>query len=182
MTSGLDRMTGADRFVGQSALIVAMDEVGSVVDHWRRQYDPVATSVPPHVTVLYPFLPLDRIDDAVCTELTALFAGQPAFEATLTGCARFPEVFYLRAQPEATFQQLTAVVHQRWPEAPPYGGQFETVIPHLTVAHSGDAAIHLELELEIGPLLPLTVGVREVQLIGCGESWLELARFPLAGV
>lgn len=173
-------MTELEQYAGQSALVVTMEGISPVVDRWRLQYDPFAQAVPPHVTVLYPFLPLSAIDEAVHADLTALFAAQPSFDAVLAGCARFPTVLYLQPQPSTAFQAMTHRVHHRWPEAPPYGGQFDSVIPHLTVAHSPDADLHARLTDEIEPHLPLRVEVTEVTLIACGgPEWVEMGRFQL---
>lgn len=173
-------MTDHEQYTGQSALVVTMEGLRPVVDRWRVQYDPFADAVPPHVTVLFPFLPVSAIDASVHAELTALFATQPSFDAVLDGCARFPEVLYLAPQPTTVFQAMTQRVHHRWPEAPPYGGQFASVIPHLTVAHSPDADLHDRLADEIEPHLPLRVGVTEVTLIAfSGTEWVEMGRYQL---
>lgn len=173
-------MTDLEQYAGQSALVVTMEGIRPVVDRWRLQYDPFAQAVPPHVTVLFPFLPLSAIDASVHAELTTLFAAQPSFDAVLSACERFPEVLYLAPQPSTAFEALTHRVHRRWPEAPPYGGAFDTVIPHLTVAHSPDAEVHARLTGEIEPHLPLSASVTEVTLIGCeGPDWVEMGRFPL---
>ena len=43
--------------------------------------------------------------------------------------------------PHAPFRALTRSIATRWPAWPPYGGQFDTVIPHLTIAESETASL-----------------------------------------
>ena len=52
--------------------------------------------------------------------------------------ARFPSVLYLKPEPDAALRAIIEGVVERFPEHPPYGGAFEELAPHLTVAQSGD--------------------------------------------
>ena len=54
---------------------------------------------------------------------------------------RFPGLVWLEPEPAEPFAALTAAVAARWPDHPPYGGVFDTVIPHLTVVESEDAPL-----------------------------------------
>jgi ABC-type molybdate transport system substrate-binding protein len=49
---------------------------------------------------------------------------------------------------------LTETIAMRWPEAPPYGGQFIEVITHLTVAHSQHPKVFDEVEAALACQLP----------------------------
>lgn len=46
-----------------------------------------------------------------------------------------PGVVYLAPKPAALFIAFTQAVVERWPEHQPYGGAYEEIIPHLTVAY-----------------------------------------------
>jgi hypothetical protein len=169
-----------DRFVGQSALIVAVPETGMLVDRWRGLYDPTAPGVPPHVSVVYPFLPDHRLNSGVLKELATVFAEQGAFQTTFERSERFPGVYYLAPEPAGDFLALTSAVVNRWPEAQPYGGAFEEVIPHLTVAHTDDEVLHRRIDQSILPLLPVSAMVSDVRLIACtGDGWVLRGTFPL---
>ncbi|MFI6566135.1 2'-5' RNA ligase family protein [Streptomyces sp. NPDC050534] len=37
-------------------------------------------------------------------------------------------------EPDTQLRQLTEAISDRWPEAPPYGGRFAEIVPHLTIA------------------------------------------------
>jgi 2'-5' RNA ligase len=120
----------------ETALIAKAPEAEPPVGAWRNRFDSAAAAgVPAHITVLYPFLDHQLVDADVVGQLHALFAGHRGFGVQLMQCRRFPGVLYVAPVPETELRALTSAVTSRWPEAPPYGGQFEDVVPHLTVAH-----------------------------------------------
>ncbi|MEU7862042.1 2'-5' RNA ligase family protein [Nonomuraea sp. NPDC049141] len=97
-------------------------------------------------------------------------------------CRRFPDVVYLAPTPDQPFRALTEAVVARWPEAPPYVGQFADVIPHLTVAHDRQAHVFDEVEAALTARLPITANVASVSLfVSDGNRWHPRAEFPLLG-
>jgi 2'-5' RNA ligase superfamily len=169
--------------VSRSAVIVEVPEARPVVEEWRQRHTHDAPlGVPPHVTLLSPFVPVVRLGEALERRLAALLADMPAFDAVFTRTARFPEVLYLEPEPAEPFSHLTAAIAAEWPEHPPYEGVHETVIPHLTVAESEDGRLLDSIAAEVEPGLPLAVRVREAQLYveDAEGRWHERRRFPLA--
>lgn len=72
-----------------------------------QPFDSAAVAgVPAHITVLYPFLPRQRVDDAVRAELNALFATHRAFRPAARATTRFPGVLYLAPEPDAALRAL----------------------------------------------------------------------------
>ncbi|WP_372500192.1 2'-5' RNA ligase family protein [Sphaerisporangium perillae] len=120
---------------GQTALVVKVPEAEPAVGRWRERFDRAAAmGVQAHVTVLYPFLDSGKVDGLVMDRLRGLFIAHAAFTARFDRCGRFPEVLYLAPEPGDPFKRLTEAVVTLWPEAPPYGGRFAEIVPHLTVA------------------------------------------------
>ena len=167
---------------GETGLIVKVSEAERAVSEWRSRFDPAAAAgVPAHITVLYPFLPHHRVDAAVLAELAEVFSKHPAFEAQLSQSRRFPETLYLAPEPDSQFRALTHAVATRWPEAPPYQGQFADVVPHLTIAHSQDPQVLDAIEADVGGQLPIPAQIAAVQLIAYdGERWIQVRSFGLA--
>jgi 2'-5' RNA ligase len=170
-----------------SAVVVAIPEAVPVVDAWRERTSDDYTSmgIPPHVTLLYPFVAAQEIDDGVLAELSALFAAAPPFTVTFRQLRRWPELAYLAPEPPEPFSRLTESMIERWPGYPPYEGIHATVVPHLTVAY-GDDALLSKVEADVTPKLPIESVVREVVLLEelepePNERWGERARFPLSG-
>jgi 2'-5' RNA ligase len=165
----------------QSALIVPVADAEPVVGDWRANHDPsAAAGMPAHVTVLYPFIPPESIDAASEQELEALAGAFPRFRFELADVGRFPGVLYLDPKPREPFVRLTQLVVARWPDYPPYGGEFDEVVPHLTVAQGSDPP---GLGNALSEKLPLAAEAREVQLMTQDRAgrWSVKASFPLAG-
>jgi len=167
---------------GRSALIIPVAGLGAKVDQWRERADPVAPGVPAHITVLVPFLPIDRVDEAVCSWLADSFADAALDrEVVFDEVRSFPSVVWLHPQDAEPFVRLTEAVHRRWPECPPYEGRHDEVIPHLTVAHGSDLA-HL-VQLDLAEDLPLAGTIDSVHLYAWTDGqWRDHARFPLGTV
>jgi 2'-5' RNA ligase len=167
---------------GETGLIVSVPAAEPIVGRWRSQFDAAAAAgVPAHITVLYPFLNRDRVDGSVLADLDAVIAKHQAFGLRLTQCRRFPGVLYLAPEPDTELRALTAAVTSRWPEAPPYRGQFADVVPHLTVAHGQDPEVLDMIESEVSGQLPVTARIESVQLIAyAGARWDEVRSFGLA--
>lgn len=166
---------------GATGLIVAVPEAERIVARWRSRLDSsAAAGIPAHITVLFPFLDRHLIDDDVMADLTAIVAAHRSFEVELRECRRFPSVLYLAPAPDSGLRALTEAVFRRWPEAPPYGGQFADIVPHLTVADCEEPQVLDRVEASVSPLLPITVRVNSVQLlVYTGDHWQQAHSFPL---
>lgn len=164
----------------RSALIVAVPEAEPVVGEWRLRYDNAKLGVPAHVTLLFPFVPAEELDETLFEELRALFAAEAAFEFQLPRVARFPEIAWLAPEPDEPFRRLTKLIFSRYPDYPPYEGIHEKVIPHLTVGE-GDAEFQVEVEAALTPHLPIDAEADAVVLLVEDDRghWHPGARFEL---
>ena len=82
--------------------------------------------------------------------------------------------------PDTHFRALTSAVATRWPDSPPYGGQFEDVVPHLTVAVGREPGLLDQIEADLSARLPVRAPVFAVQLLAfTGEQWIEEELFEL---
>ena len=150
----------------QTALIITVPEADPVVGGWRHRYDPSERDgVPAHVTVLYPFLEPDRVDERAIAALRDLFSTHDPFDLGFHRCARFPGMVYLAPEPDGPLRALTGAVAARWPEAPPYRGRFEDPVPHLTVTQDQDENVNQRVEADLSNRLPVLTRVESVQLV-----------------
>lgn len=177
MTNDDDLREGWPDVVGDTTLTVKIPEVDALV---RAGFGA-------HVTVLYPFLHISRVDDAVHRELTRLFASHDAFEVSFKEFGRFPGVLFLDPWPSDPFRALTKELTGRWPEAVPYRGILGDVDPHLTLHISdgpdGCGPEHDALEAELEPLLPVDVRVDAVDLlVWDGSEWQDRVTYGLGRV
>jgi 2'-5' RNA ligase len=134
--------------------------------------------MPPHVTLLYPFVPQAQLDAATVAELRRIVATTSAFEFALTDLGRFPGVLYLAPEPAGPFVALTRAIVERWPEHPPYDGAYDTIVPHLTIVGGREPP---SLVVDIEPTLPVLACASEVWVMveGAGGTWTRHARLPL---
>jgi 2'-5' RNA ligase len=169
--------------IAETALLVPVAEAEPLVRRHRLARDPVAPrGVPAHITVLYPFVPPDEVDQGVCDALTEVLARFTVFDFTLTEVRQFPSgVLYLAPEPARPFVAITDALVARWPEQPPYHGAFTSVIPHLSVAMQSDGSAG-DLEAELNGGLPLRTRADAVWLMeGQPEDqWAIRAVFPLS--
>ncbi len=165
-------MTAARR----SALIVPVSAAEPHVGEFRRAHDPAAQAgVPAHVTLIVPFLPAERLSRITRTALAGMFAATPGFVFSLDRVARFPSTLYLAPHPSGPFIELTKMLMRAWPEAPPYGGAFTEIVPHLTVAQ-GDGAGSAAIASTLEAALPIQSQAREVWLMlenSSGRWWRD---------
>ena len=168
----------------ETALICRVPEAEVFIARYRERYDPSARrNVPAHVTVLYPFMDPKLVDDAVITSLRQIAARVPCFDYRMAETRRFPVALYLAPDPADSFAALTDGIHQAFPDYPPFEGKFDTVVPHVTVAH-GDEPLLCEIELELKLTVPRG-GVRarcsELILIenSRGQWWEPMQVFAL---
>jgi 2'-5' RNA ligase len=138
----------------ETALICRVPEAERYIGHYRQRFDPPARrNVPAHVTILYPFMEPVLVDAEVIAELRAVASAVPRFAFRLRDTRRFPSSLYLAPQPGDGFDALTKGVVARFPDFPPFAGKFDTVVPHVTVAH-GDEPLLCEIEVELRIALP----------------------------
>ena len=160
--------------MGDLALVVPFPGLPDVVTDWLERTVPAKPShgMPPHVTVLYPS-PGDVVGLA---ETLWDFSG---FDVDFRELDRFPGTLWLAPEPSTPFRDMTDALAARYPDYPPYGGEFPDVIPHLTVAQADlDAAA-----AAIADWLPLRARAEAVVLLEQVQSdhWREVATFDLEG-
>jgi 2'-5' RNA ligase len=159
----------------RTALIIPVPEAEAQVGEIRLAHDgSAARGVPAHITILFPFLDTDDLDEPQLADLISRF---PAFDFELDRVERFEDgTTWLRPAPTMPFTDLTAAVWQRWPDHPPYEGMHDEVIPHLTLSDHGPIDVQLEL--------PIAARAREVTLIEedePGGRWTVRLHLPLLG-
>lgn len=170
--------------MSESAFIVRVPESEACVGALRKRFDAsVRLGVPAHITLLVPFMSPGLIADSVLRDAQAALSQVPAFEFTLDRVARFPATAYLARNPAQPFVELTQALVRKFPGFPPFGGQHETVIPHLTVAN-GDAEEAAAAAVELGALLRLHGHIRSVcasvsLLENSSGRWKEMHVFAL---
>jgi hypothetical protein len=130
------------------------------------------------MTLLDPFVPATELGEAeegairdVCRELSPI-------TYALDEIGRFPDVLYLAPHPEDPFVELIEALWRRFPDFPPYGGRFERIVPHVTLALGPEPA---GLADYVQAHLPVCAVAEEVVLMkeGLDGRWAAGRRFRL---
>ena len=166
-----------------TGLIVPVQAAAGLIAPWSALIPAAGRVLPPHVTALWPFLPVEAFDDDAERRLESLLGGVPAFSFALTRVAELADAAVLLPEPAVPFRALTQLLWDEWPECPPYGGAFDDIAPHVTVAIDPPAGEREAIEAALSPRLPLPCRATEVLLVeetGAGALRLR-RRFSLGG-
>jgi 2'-5' RNA ligase len=171
----------------ETALLVLVPRADPLVARYRERHDPAArVGVPAHVTIAYPFAPLDLITAEDMGTLRRIAAGVGAFDLTLSTLGWFgTDLLFLRPDDPGPLDRLVSEVGKAFPAHPIYGGVHEQVVAHVTVAQGADPTVLAAVEEGLGALLPIRQRVDVVELwqgpppaSGHGR-WRSIHRFPL---
>lgn len=171
------------RLVAASALFALVPEAEPHVAHLRERFDPAARrGLGAHITITYPLLAPERLDEAALRRMTNIAAGAGSFRFMLTHVARFPSTIYLAPKPASRFVAL----HDRFRGAFPVVdvGHHESYVPHLSVARNisgDDHGVDAELKSLLARHGPIECLCRRLSLMENGSGlWREVQGFALA--
>lgn len=169
------------RAVSETALVVVVPEAEALLERYRRRRpDHDDPAIPAHVTVLFPFQPSTSHADAEL--IGAVASAVPSFDVTFARSASFPVgLVYLAPDPPEPFLELTAALADAFPDTPPYGGLFDEIVPHLTVAADLDVAEVSELQDELAADAPIVAHVSQLALLrhDADQGWWAERTWPL---
>jgi hypothetical protein len=74
---------------------------------------------------------------------------------------------------------MTEALESAFPEFPPYAGEFDDIVPHVTVAQA-DEEVLAGIERELAPQLPVRARVERGWLVeNTPVGWRRHTAFPL---
>lgn len=139
--------------------------------------------MPPHVTLIYPFVDADDINDAVRARLAKIAAATAPFELSFQEVGRFTETVWLKLEPAAPVVRLIQALVAEFPTHPPYGGAYAEITPHLTLAQ-GPRHVLDRVKAEVRARLdaPIRSRVTAMELYALeGGRWRRVEAFAFAG-
>jgi 2'-5' RNA ligase len=166
----------------ESVVLVPALDAGRVVRELRMEHDPnAAAGVPPHLTLMFPFLPPAELSAQRVDALERLISGATAFDFTLTHVSEFDQgVVYLVPAPSAPFVDLIREIGLQF-ELLPFGGAFgKDPVVHLTVAVQASPSTRQRIADSLGPELPISLRAQEAWLMVGSNSggWEVVRRMP----
>ena len=157
----------------RAALVLLLREPR--LEELRARFDPEGTAkgLPLHITLLFPF-------GAHENGVGELFARWRPLRFSLTRVEEFPGVVWLAPEPDEELRERILELYARYPQYPPYDGDFSEPIPHATVG-KGDVAE--AVRAEAGPLLPVQFEVEAATLLEevAPDRWRRGKSFPFEG-
>jgi len=171
--------------VGETAIVVPVPEAGPTVELLRRRHTNDGTEgMPAHITLLYPFTDSELLESERIEQIRGALASFAPFDGELSRIGRFERplgtVLWLAPGLAAPFISMTEALATEFPEHPPYGGEFGSIVPHLTVAVSDDQDMLARIQAGLAPDLPIQIRVEEVALYeNTGAGWKRRTTIPL---
>jgi 2'-5' RNA ligase len=171
--------------VPESAVIAPVRAAQATIGRLHSVHTPAGRAgMIPHVTLLYPFVHGDRPTADTAAALAAVLAGFAAFEADFRQLARFTDgqaVAYAQPDPAEPFIAITRALSAAF-GIQPYGGVYDRVIPHMTVASIASLDGLDAIEREARPMLPIScrIDAAEVWVVREGR-WRFAERVALGG-
>jgi 2'-5' RNA ligase len=172
--------------MGESSIDILVPEAGPIISAWYGLTSAAMDGMPPHVTLLWPWRtsPLSEADIAA---VQAAVSGIGPFRLSFRAFGRFPGALYLAPEPEEPVRRLMQQLARRFPDTPPYRGEFSSPVPHMTVAKAATDdeldSIEAAARSWLADRSPLRVEVREVCVneegIGSEGRWGVRARIAL---
>ena len=169
--------------MSSSGLVLLVPELEPRIADLREKHDPAAKQgMPAHLTLLYPFMDPVNFGPTPRARLAEVIRGFQGFELSFSRIGRFPEVLWIAPDPVEPLLELVRAIAAAFPDYPPYGGQFDSVIPHVTVGLGNGldlGALEPELRTRLTP--PVRQRVDAVALFTTiRRRWREVDRFLLA--
>ncbi len=167
-----------------AVVIFAPPSVQMVAIPLLQRYGPNAlVRVPAHITILVPFVPVERLDQA-CEVLKEIGREIEPFEVTMSGYGSFPRIAFMTPLNPKPIQAVFQRIYEAFPECPPYGGAFgDDMHPHMTVGEFSSEETQKEVILP--DYEPITFRVERLHVLqGIAQAalpWITHSVIPLGG-
>jgi 2'-5' RNA ligase len=172
----------------RTALVVVASEREPILLEARRRWVVPDRRVPPHITILYPFVSAADVEDAPLGALERICASTAPFDYALVSVESFPDAVWLAPDPVAPFVDLISRTREAFPAYPPYGDPAAGApVPHCTVRARDepgrrDRAVD-EVRDWFRPILPIRCHASAVTLLEelADSTWAANRSLPLGG-
>jgi 2'-5' RNA ligase len=151
----------------KTVVLVPALGVGPLVHELRMRHDPsAAAGVPPHVTLMFPFVSPADLTEAKIQTLEKLIGGTRAFQFSLVAVNLFEQgVVYLEPDPAEPFVELTRKISREFGLLP-FGGDFgDEAVAHLTVGIHESCDTRQQLVNQLQAIVPIVITAEEAWLM-----------------
>ena len=152
-----------------TGIVIPFEQAEAAVSRWRRaSTTDGAEGMPAHVTLLYPFVDDSQLVARQVREIEAVLSTFSQFDVRFATFGRFdgaPSVLYLEPDSAQPFVDMIEAIAEQFPEYPPFGGEFDTVVPHLTVAETADTVLLDDAQQDVARHVPIVARATEVHVM-----------------
>lgn len=165
-----------------SAVDVSVSELRAVLAPFADPSFP--PGMPPHITLLYPWVPAPVPPDRLATLARVVQRCAP-FSVRLGAVRQFPgHLLYLAVEPETEVRALMQRLGEAFPETPLYGGTIDDPVPHVSVRRCADedecASMTAQIEAALASVRPIDVAVERVTVHERGDDGVWRPRVEVA--
>ena len=148
----------------ETALVILLPSVDEELQGIKQIVG--VNSMSAHITVLYPFARLSSVTGGFMSRLRCIIGEIDPFEFELSTIGWFGErVLYLVPTPPEPFQRMTQLLSDNFPDHLPYRGEFEEIVPHLTISEHATLSRLRDAARTASGLLPIYAEVNNVCLM-----------------
>ncbi|MHA6798789.1 2'-5' RNA ligase family protein [Bounagaea algeriensis] len=166
---------------GLTGLVLPVPEADPVLTTVSQGYPEAVRDVPAHISLLYPFLDADALDEQHINMLDDIFRTQPPVPVTLSECRRQEDGFVYLPATNDELTTLTETVRARWPEAVPHERRANVAEPHVTVAMQAPEESATRIQATVTAALPMVTVLQEAWLVVfSGTRWHVREHFSFA--
>ena len=166
-----------------TVLMIPLEDHAADIQQFRyRHVHDAGAELPPHVSVIYPFLPADEIPDEDATRLASICAAHLPFAYEFGSTGRFAaaRVLFLEPAPDTPFHALFRAIWRAFPALQP---TFPDPVMHLTIAQDDPGTSLAELDREFGAefagRLPIRTEARSLDLFEKRDgTWRFVRQWP----
>ncbi len=166
---------------GVTGLVLPVPEADPVLTTVSQGYPEAVRDVPAHISLLYPFLAADSLDEQHINTLDHIFRMQTPVPLTLAECRRQEDGFVYLPAASDELTALVETVRARWPEAVPHERRGNVAEPHVTVAMQAPEESATRIQATVDAALPMVTVLQEVWLVVfSGDQWHVREHFAFA--
>jgi 2'-5' RNA ligase len=127
----------------------------------------IPENIPLSITLLYPFVPREELNEEHLEMLRRFFAAREPLSFEIARVAQWPDgsrAVYGVPEPEEPLRSTMRALWAVFPEYPPYGGADDPP-PHASLTLAGDDSTLARVETRLEAVLPANFEVREAVLM-----------------
>lgn len=163
---------------GQTGVVIPVPAADALLASVATQFPGVVREgVPAHLSVQYPFLAADELDQRVTETLSELFAPQRPIRVTFAECGRRGGFVYVRPDSTEELTQLSGALRQRWPQVLRCADSDDDVGPHVTIAMHASEDVARTVEQQVIAALPISAELGEAWLVAFEGRWVLRHRY-----